>query len=78
LEEFKIKDAKAGIYKKVILENGILVGAVLAGRIENSGVFLRMIQEKINVSSFKERLLSDNFGYPDILALVKERESIYV
>jgi len=48
------------------------------GNIKNSGVFLRLIREKINVSSLKDKLLGDNFAYPDIMNLIQEKENIYV
>ncbi len=48
------------------------------GGIKNSGVLLRLIKERIDVSSFKEKLLQDNFGFPDIIDFVKDEEKIYV
>ena len=77
-EELKALDKKANLYKKLILKEGIIVGAILAGDIKNSGIFLRLIRQKINVSSLKDRLLQENFGYPDIMDLVKEKEQMYV
>ena len=77
-EEIRMMDENSQIYKKLILKNNFLVGAVLAGNINNSGLFLRLIREKIEVSSFKEKLLQENFGYPDIMDLVKDKEQVYV
>lgn len=77
-EELKIHDTKTNLYKKLILKNNVLVGAVLVGDIRNSGVFLRMIRERIEVSTLKDKLLQENFGYPDIMSLVKEKEKLYV
>jgi len=77
-EELKFLDSKSGIYKKLILKDNCLVGAILAGDIRNSGVFLRLIREKVNASSLKDKLLAENFAYPDIMGLVKERERLYV
>jgi len=76
-EELKTIDEKLKLYKKIILKNNFVVGAVLVGNIKNAGIFLRLIKEKIDTSSFKERLLSENFGYPEIMDLVKE-EKFYV
>jgi NAD(P)H-nitrite reductase large subunit len=78
IEELKAFDPKNNLYKKLILQNNVLIGAILVGRIQNSGVFLRLIREKVDVSTIKDKLLQDNFGYPDILGLVKEKESLYV
>ncbi len=77
-EELKILDTKANIYKKLLVKNNLLVGAVLVGDIKNSGVFLRLIREKVDIASLKGRLLSENFGYPDIMDFIKDKETLYV
>jgi len=76
--EIKSCDSKENIYKKIILRDNFIVGAIFVGDIKNSGVFLRLIRERLEVSSFKDRLLQDNFGYPDIMDLVKDKERLYV
>ncbi|MCM8800485.1 MAG: FAD-dependent oxidoreductase [Candidatus Omnitrophica bacterium] len=77
-EEIKFLDEKQNIYKKLILKDNYLVGAVLVGDIRNSGVFLRLIRERINISSLKDKLLNENFGYPEIMDLVNQKENLYV
>jgi NAD(P)H-nitrite reductase large subunit len=77
-EELKLPDGKSGTYKKLILKDNRLIGAILVGNIKNSGVFLKLIREKADVSSLKDKLLSENFAYPDIMGLVKEKERLYV
>jgi NAD(P)H-nitrite reductase large subunit len=77
-EELKRVDKKAGLYRKLILKDNILLGAILVGDIKNAGVFLRLIRERIDICGFKDKLLLDNFGYPDILDFVKEEEKVYV
>jgi nitrite reductase (NADH) large subunit len=77
-EELWFLNARANLYKKLILKNGVLIGAILVGDIRNSGIFLRLIREKIVVSSLKERLLHESFGYPEIMDLVRDKERIYV
>ncbi|MDP2941387.1 MAG: FAD-dependent oxidoreductase [Candidatus Omnitrophota bacterium] len=77
-EELKLSDAKRNVYRKIILKNNIPLGAVLVGDIRNSGVFLRLIREKVDVSSVKDKLLEENFGFPAIKDLVKDKEQIYV
>lgn len=77
-EELKRSDEKNNLYKKVLLKNNVIVGAILAGDIKNSGVFLRLMREKIGVAPIKDKLLSENFGYPDIMDLIKEKERLYV
>jgi len=65
-------------YKKVVIEGNRLVGAVLVGNINHSGVFLKLIRDKIDISQIKDRLLNENFGFADIRDLIKEEERIYV
>ncbi len=77
-EELKALDSKDNIYKKLLLKDNVLVGAVLVGDIKSSGVFLRMIKERINVLPFKDKLMQENFGYPDIMDFIKEKERIYI
>ncbi|MFH0912780.1 MAG: FAD-dependent oxidoreductase [Candidatus Omnitrophota bacterium] len=77
-EELKLCDTKATIYKKIILKDNFIVGAIFVGDIKNSGVFLSSIRQRLDVSSFKDRLLRDNFGYHDIMDLVKDKERLYV
>jgi len=78
IEVLEVLDNKAGLYKKLVLKDNVLIGAILVGDIKTSGVYLRLIRERIGVSSFKGKLLQENFGYPDIIDFVKEREHIYV
>ncbi len=80
VEELKLFNAKENLYKKFLIRDNLLIGALLAGNIKNSGVFLRLIREKINVSTLKDKLLSDNFGYPDIMKLINtpEPDKVYI
>ena len=77
-QELIRKDLKSNLYKKLIIKDSRLFGAVMIGDIKNSGLFLRLIREKIDISSIKDTLLQDTFNYADIIDLVKEKERIYV
>ncbi|MGD9143915.1 MAG: hypothetical protein PVG61_08720, partial [Dehalococcoidia bacterium] len=50
------------IYRKIILKDGKLVGLVFAGNIEMSGIVYNLMKDGIDVSGFKETLVSDDFG----------------
>lgn len=57
-----------GVYKKIVLDRGHRVkGIILLGHIENAGVLLSLIRRKLDVSSFEEELLSDQFNYGKIV-----------
>ncbi|MFX1519478.1 MAG: NAD(P)/FAD-dependent oxidoreductase [Promethearchaeota archaeon] len=49
-------------YKSIILKENKIMGFVLANEINRAGIFLGLMRNKIDVSEFKEDLLSENFG----------------
>jgi NAD(P)H-nitrite reductase large subunit len=51
-----------GIYKKVIIKGGKILGLVLAGDIEKAGIIYNLMKDRVNVKAFKETLVSDDFG----------------
>jgi len=55
-----------GIYKKVILKNGLVMGLIFAGDIEKSGIIYNLMKDKVKVDGFKEELVSDDFGLATI------------
>jgi NAD(P)H-nitrite reductase large subunit len=57
-----ITSNKNGAYRKVVLKNGVAVGLIFAGDIEQAGIIRGLIQNQINVSEFKQSLVADDFG----------------
>jgi NAD(P)H-nitrite reductase large subunit len=51
-----------GIYRKVVIKDGKLVGLVFAGEIEKSGIVYNLMKDGRDVSGFKEALVADDFG----------------
>jgi nitrite reductase (NADH) large subunit len=51
-----------GYYRKVVLCNNVIVGMVFIGGIENAGIIYGLIRDGIDVGSFKQSLLADDFG----------------
>ena len=49
-------------YKKVILKDGLISGMVFAGNIEKSGIVFNLMKDRVNVDSFKQALVADDFG----------------
>ncbi|MEN3188741.1 MAG: FAD/NAD(P)-binding oxidoreductase [Atribacterota bacterium] len=49
-------------YMKVILKDERIVGLVMLGKIEKSGLYIRLLRERIPVTSFRERLLDPKFS----------------
>ncbi len=50
-------------YYKIIHKDGIICGAVIQGDISGAGVFGRLIQERIDVSGYLDRIFDLNYGY---------------
>jgi nitrite reductase (NADH) large subunit len=51
-----------GVYKKVILKDGLVTGLVFAGDIEKSGIVYNLMKDKVKVDGFKDELVGDDFG----------------
>jgi NAD(P)H-nitrite reductase large subunit len=49
-------------YQKVILKNNLIMGMISVGNIEKSGIIFGLMRDRVNVESFKQSLLADNFG----------------
>lgn len=60
--------AEQGIYKKIVIDqHNRIKGIILLGHIDNAGVLLSLIRRKMDVSSFEEELLSNQFNYGKIV-----------
>ncbi len=53
-------------YRKIVLKGNRLVGAVLVGVVDRAGIFSGLIREKIEVTAFRDDLLSPEFGFVKI------------
>jgi NAD(P)H-nitrite reductase large subunit len=51
-----------GIYQKVMLSNGQIIGMVFVKDIEKSGIIFGLMRDRVDVSNFKQALLTDEFG----------------
>lgn len=58
-EMFRI-DTKKKIYRKFLIKNGNIIGAVLINKIEDAGIINTMIRKQINLEKIKTNLLIDN------------------
>ncbi len=63
-----------GLYRKLVLKDGCLVGAVFVGKIERAGLLTGLIRDKVPVEGFKDRLLKEGLSLLDLpIELRKER-----
>ena len=49
-------------YRKIVLKDRRIAGMVFAGNIEKAGVVFGLMKDRIDVSSFKDRLVADDFS----------------
>lgn len=67
-----ITQARTGLYKKFVLQENRLAGAVFVGDIRAAGIAGILIKRRIDISSIKHILSDDNFNYAKIIPLVAE------
>ena len=57
------RQGEDGEYRKVVLKGDVLVGMLMAGKIERAGILTSLIQERANVRRVKNFLLDEGFGH---------------
>jgi NAD(P)H-nitrite reductase large subunit len=60
-------------YRKIVLQNDRLVGAVLVGNVDRAGIFAGLIKEKVDMTPFKESLLLPDFGFINLSKEIRNR-----
>jgi NAD(P)H-nitrite reductase large subunit len=60
---YEVMSKKGGnTYQKVILKDNFIVGMIFVGNTEKSGIIFGLMKNGVNVESFKQSLLADDFG----------------
>lgn len=62
-------DRESATYKRLVLRDERLVGAICVGEIDRAGIYTGLIREQVDVRPFKDRLLRGGFG---LISLPKE------
>jgi NAD(P)H-nitrite reductase large subunit len=60
--EILTANGKEGVYKKVVLKDNRIIGMIFIGQIDRAGIMTGLIKDKVDVSGFKNLLLTDDFG----------------
>jgi NAD(P)H-nitrite reductase large subunit len=60
---FKKIDRRANTYRKIILKEDRVVGAILMGEIDRAGIITGLLREGLSVKGFKKELLKNPFGW---------------
>ncbi len=67
----EIKRKTKDTYKKLILKNGRLVGAILVGQTQKAGLFFVLLKKRIDVSEYISTLMSRDLNFMNILPLIR-------
>ena len=65
LDDYEILEKynpKTNVYKKIVLKENVIVGVIFVNEIDRAGIYTGLINDHAEVASFKEQLLSDDFG----------------
>ena len=57
-----ISKQESNIYQKIILKDNLIMGMIFVGNIEKSGIIFGLMRDRVNVESFEQSLLADDFG----------------
>ncbi len=67
-EEIKRTDAPKGIYKKLVLDKGKIVGAILLGTKKGVTSIRKLIAKETDITKYKNLILNDDFDYKKVAA----------
>lgn len=67
----EIKRRTKNSYRKLILKNGLIIGAILVGRTQKAGLLTTLLKKRIDVSGFIPVLMNENLNFLDILPLLR-------
>lgn len=68
----EIKRRTKDTYKKLILKNGRLVGAILVGQTQKAGLFSILLKRRIEVTDYIPALISRSLNFMDLLPLIRQ------
>jgi nitrite reductase (NADH) large subunit len=67
-EEIKKTDAPKGVYKKIVLDKGKIVGAILLGDKKGVTSIRKLIAQETDITKYKNLILNDDFDYKKVTA----------
>jgi NAD(P)H-nitrite reductase large subunit len=69
-QEFRRKTEN--IYRKLVLRDGCIVGAILVGEVQKAGILTTLLKKRVGVSDHIPLLLSSKINFADLLPLMKQ------
>jgi NAD(P)H-nitrite reductase large subunit len=68
----EIKRRAKDTYRKIVLRDGRIVGAILVGQTQKAGIYTTLLRKKVDVSNYVPLLMSDRVNFADLMPLIKE------
>ncbi|MBU1887904.1 MAG: FAD-dependent oxidoreductase [Candidatus Omnitrophica bacterium] len=76
-KEIVRKNLDKSIYKKIVLRDNIIAGAVFVNAIEQIGVIGALIKNKVNIKDVEDIVLEDYFDYGKIVNIIKDSKGAF-
>ena len=68
----EVKRRTRDTYRKLVLEDGRIVGAILVGGIQQAGFLSTLLRKRVNVTDHLSFLMSDRLNVADLLPLMRQ------
>ena len=65
-------------YRKLVLKNGRIIGAIFVGQTQKAGLISVLLEKKIDVADFIPLLMSSRLNFVDILPLLRRNADQFV
>jgi nitrite reductase (NADH) large subunit len=66
-EEIKKVSRQENVYKKIVLKQGKIVGAVILGQRKDAAVIMKLMDQEVDVTKYKDHLLEEDFDHRKII-----------
>ena len=73
----EIKRRTKNTYKKIILKNDCIVGAIFVGQTQKTGILTTLMRRQVNVAEFIPALMSRDLNFLDILPVLRRHGDIF-
>lgn len=60
------------IYRRLVLRDGRIVGAILVGQVQKAGILAALLKKRVNVSDVIPLLMSDRLNFAELLPFTKQ------
>jgi NAD(P)H-nitrite reductase large subunit len=74
----EIKRRTKETYRKLILRNGRIIGAIFVGQTQKAGLISILLKKKIDVAEFIPLLMSSSLNFIDLLPLLRRNGDKFV